>query len=623
MATTLKYDWQKIYSISAGSDGYRTYTIEVWLACSDQSAANNTSKLWWEVGVRTTSAGGGSGYNSTVKSHTLNVGGNSFTFSTSYGTYENQIPDGKYTKFADGTKTITHADNGTWANKSVTYSGYAFNGSTAISASGTSVTIPAIDRPSTVSLSTTSMVANGSNSVTITANKKSSAFRHKITATYSGHTENLNGGNAIPVVNSEKDAYEWTPAKTVFNYASSTATSMTVTFSIQTYTNSNCTTKVGSAITKTMTLSTNSSAFAPTITVSGVAEQGSNLSGVTGYNTVQYLSKKKISFTYSFVNNNTTLSSITCKCGSTTYSANGSGTSRTFTATNPTSATYSITVKDSRGYSTTWTSSGGQFIQYTYPTVGSVSVARDTETQGGEAVTLTSGKLQATGAYYAGQIGNTTNAVSVTYKIGSGSTVSLTDVESSGAWTVTDAVIASGLELTNSYTFTVTVTDAFNQTQSREFVLGPVIEPLWIGRDTVRVHNLVVDGAAYIPNIGYYTSVSVSDENAVSLTSGSSGVVASITITPSSRQERWLLLGNIKFASNATGRRVLYVGEGSTIGTNPQTNVSQPAVSGGVTMMSKVIYFAVSTSITINVVGYQNSGSALDATAYIRAIRIR
>lgn len=88
----------------------------------------------------------------------------------------------------------------------------------------------------------------------------------------------------------------------------------------------------------------------------------------------------------------------------------------------------------------------------------------------------------------------------------------------------------------------------------------------------------------------------------------------------------WFVEGNVGFAENATGRRVVDLATGSGSVTDAvlrQTGNTTTAVSGGVTALHTTWTTARSSQTTIYLNAYQNSGAALSVTGYIRALRIQ
>ena len=107
----------------------------------------------------------------------------------------------------------------------------------------------------------------------------------------------------------------------------------------------------------------------------------------------------------------------------------------------------------------------------------------------------------------------------------------------------------------------------------------------------------------------------------VSVSSGTGTAICSVTLEAGT----WLIEGNLAFVSNGTGRRIadLATASGSvTAGVIAQTGVEVPATSGGYTALHTGWITTRSSATTVYLNAYQDSGSSLSATGYIRAVRI-
>lgn len=86
----------------------------------------------------------------------------------------------------------------------------------------------------------------------------------------------------------------------------------------------------------------------------------------------------------------------------------------------------------------------------------------------------------------------------------------------------------------------------------------------------------------------------------------------------------WIVVGQISFAANATGRRCIRLHH-SKVGELVYTRVVSNAATGGNISRIQTVYpldLELSQTTNITIQTYQDSGSPLTATSYIRAIRI-
>lgn len=113
----------------------------------------------------------------------------------------------------------------------------------------------------------------------------------------------------------------------------------------------------------------------------------------------------------------------------------------------------------------------------------------------------------------------------------------------------------------------------------------------------------------------------LTDSDTVSVLNNSGTSIASVVLDPGT----WSIEGNVGFAENSTGRRVidLATGDGSvTDAVLRQTGESKQAVSGGITASHTGWITTRTSRTTVYLNVYQNSGGALSVTGYIRAVRI-
>ena len=113
--------------------------------------------------------------------------------------------------------------------------------------------------------------------------------------------------------------------------------------------------------------------------------------------------------------------------------------------------------------------------------------------------------------------------------------------------------------------------------------------------------------------------VDASDTTAVSKASGTWSSRASITLDAGV----WVIIAACQFASNATGRRGINL---STTSGSTSTSAAAAAVvaaaNGMQTVVSRSWVQTLTGSTTYHMNVYQNSGAALDTSAYLRAVRV-
>ena len=161
--------------------------------------------------------------------------------------------------------------------------------------------------------------------------------------------------------------------------------------------------------------------------------------------------------------------------------------------------------------------------------------------------------------------------------------------------------------------------DPLDPTATWPFVVGD-------GTDDENRHNaLAVDdagdthvyGKLIASNIGTILSANATK----SLTSGTGTSIASLSLAVGT----WVIEGNVGFASDATGRRMVNLATASgsvSASVMQQTGVEVPAANGGITALHTGWITTRSATTTVHLNAYQDSGGSLSCTGYIRAIRI-
>lgn len=357
-----------------------------------------------------------------------------------------------------GTVTIAHNDDG---NKTVAFS-FSYDPlerltqyyPASVSGSGT-MALTKIIRASVPTISPASLICDGSNSFTITTNRALATYTHTLTYTF--------GEASGTIAENVGTGTTWTPPLSLLaqipNAASGTGTITTTTYSD------------GQVIGTTSVPFTIRTETAVSLSAVTLTETGTNM--VTGADTVRYLSAKTVTATTGTFQG-ATAAQVTVTVGNITKTLTRSGNAWTFAGlTGMTAATYVVTMTDSRGLTRSQTFSGS-YYPYTYPTVKSLAVGRDTATS-------STGSLQADGEYYNGLNNALTAAIS------GDQTLAATVSQSSGEWEIDEAM--TGLDYDQSFSFTLTVTDSFGQSASKDVSLAVSKWTLWLGKTTVKIQD--------------------------------------------------------------------------------------------------------------------------------------
>lgn len=129
------------------------------------------------------------------------------------------------------------------------------------------------------------------------------------------------------------------------------------------------------------------------------------------------------------------------------------------------------------------------------------------------------------------------------------------------------------------------------------------------------------DGSLYANNHAGAIGETKAADATVNVLNNSGTAICSVVLDPGT----WAIEGNVSFADNSTGRRIIDLATGSGSVTDAvlrQTGESKQAVSGGITASHTGWITTRSSRTTVYLNAYQNSGGALSVTGYIRAVRI-
>lgn len=320
----------------------------VW--SSTQNTSANTSSVTAKLYVKRVTSYATTYKSSTPYSITINGDTTSGTKSINVG----NLSVGESTLVASKTVTVSHDADG---KKSIKIAGKVdFSGCNpgVGTVPSTSVTLPTIPRASTFTLSGTKNVGS---TVTVNITRASSSFTHTVQVSF-------NGGSYSNIATSVGTSTTYTLPS---SWASS-MTSSTAPFNIKVITY-NGSTKIGEKINSyTVSLS---STYAPTINSVTIAEGNS---AVTTGVYVQNLSKFKITVSAT-AKNGATLSTYTYKINGTTSVSGTSNSVTTGTITVVGSVTVAVTVTDSKGMSTTYSTTVNVVTQGTI-TIGTLQARR-------------------------------------------------------------------------------------------------------------------------------------------------------------------------------------------------------------------------------------------------------
>ncbi len=196
------------------------------------------------------------------------------------------------------------------------------------------------------------------------------------------------------------------------------------------------------------------------------------------YECMSLLSKKRVKVSAS-AKKHATIKTITVSVGTFNKTLNTSTADVLFDGlTNANSEiTYTITATDSRNNVITWTQKA-KYHQYVRPSIINLNVARN----GAES---SNGAISADGEYWQGKVGNTINAISIT--ITGSATGSTMGILNSNKWSATKPI--GGANPNQAYTYTLTATDKFGQSISRDITLAIEKALMQLGKTQVDVNG--------------------------------------------------------------------------------------------------------------------------------------
>lgn len=421
-----------------GSKGHHKFILTV--TQSTQSTENNTSTVSYKFQIAPVQTTWNWEQWADAISYSFTINGTKYT-----GTIPNY--DGYSTvTLKSGTQTVTHNSDGT---KSISYSfsvtdtsGQSYTSGNA-SANGT-LTLTTIARATTPTLSATSVVANGSNSVTINIAPASSSFKHKVRYDFGSLTGQSSGVGIGSGFSAQGNvSVTFVPPASLCSQIPN-AKSGTIKINLYTYTSSG--THIG---TKSINLTLTVPSYMPSI---GVPEiNGQNLlSGayVAGKSSASIFFDVATSYGATVQ-----LKDIKGTIDGKTYSGNAFNTS-VFSSG---SKSLSIKVTDSRGYTSTYLTPTTDMINvyaYSNPTITEFTLTRQEDDT--TVIATVKGTVSAI---------NNKNAKTITVTL-NGVTKPIT----SSAYTINGTATFTGVNSDVTYTGTAKIQDSYTSVSKNAVV---------------------------------------------------------------------------------------------------------------------------------------------------------
>lgn len=422
-----------IYSSASSTYGY---TLYVKFTETATSIANNTSSISISGYMKGNNIGWSSNYNSYLKLYWHDNNTNKDKLIATSSGFKSLAMNTK--KNISGTTTVTHKSDGSLSGYAkLTYTAGSNSGGYAPASNNVSTNSTALTKIARASsISSVSGTYLGS-SVTVAISRKSSNFTHKVEYSFAG-------SGYTTATSSATTSATFTPSLSLASNIPN-STSGTLTVRVTTY---NGSTKVGSAVTSTKTLSLPASVVP---TISSVSASRINNSVPSSWGVyVKGISGVTLAF-----------GSVSGAYGSTirSYSISGTGVSSSSTSTsyNPIGSsgtlTYTFKVTDSRGRTATKTISIS-VVDYSLPSI-SVTASRCDS----------SGTVTGNGTYLRVTANYSISSVSGKNSVSSRS-VRCNNVSNTTFTSGTAFVLAANCSIGSTYTLTASVTDALGKSAS-------------------------------------------------------------------------------------------------------------------------------------------------------------
>lgn len=449
MATTILNTNQGIATVSGISNAYKFYYSAT---LDSQSTASNTSTITFKFGIGTGTAGSYyySGWEGSSPGVTLYWSSDNSTW-TSLGMTVIGTTSASSVTYASKTFTVTHNSNG---SKSIYLRAVYTHGSSGATYmpvdttyTSSAITLTTIPRASSIAFaSSTYTIANtGSTALKYTITPKAS-FYHKVVWTIGSSSTTVNKTTAISSAASYSDI---TNALMLAKFSGKTAT---VTATLYTYSDSSLSTQVGSATSASCSLTVDTSAVKPSISLGSIAKNTGNLSVLVAGNSTAKCTSTVTNSTGASTSSVTWSISVASGSPSSTPTIASSSASQAITNTLPSCSSnytikFSATVTDSRGATATATTSSAATVygysvpSFTLSAYRCVSTSDNTADGAGAA------------AYY--------SRSAVTYSSITGNSITCTFKRDSTSISTASTAVSGSVSLatTSSMTFTATAYD--------------------------------------------------------------------------------------------------------------------------------------------------------------------
>ena len=322
----------------------------------------------------------------------------------------------------------------------------------------------------------------------VTYTRKNSAFREKLNIAIMGikfikTIQDYTSGTVIKLNSAElEDIYETTK-----NLDKGRCN---IGILLETWT-SDFKTKIGESVAYTKELTITDS---PTLDSVVVSDEGVAKPFIPNvYECMSLLSKKRVKVTAN-AKKHATIKSIAVSIGIFNKTVNTATADVLFDGLTNASGeiTYTITATDSRNNVTTWTQKA-KYHQYIRPSIINLNVARN----GAES---SNGAISADGEYWNGKVGDTTNAINIT--ITGSATGNTSGLLNGNKWSATKPI--GGANPNQAYTYTLTATDKFGQSISRDITLAIEKALMQLGKTQVDVNGNLCAEAFYLKNNNTY-----------------------------------------------------------------------------------------------------------------------
>ena len=422
-----------IYSSASSTYGY---TLYVKFTETATSIANNTSSISISGYMKGNNIGWSSNYNSYLRLYWHDNNTNKDKLIATSSGFKSLAMNTK--KNISGTTTVTHKSDGSLSGYAkLTYTAGSNSGGYAPASNNVSTNNTALTKIARASsISSVSGTYLGS-SVTVAISRKSSNFTHKVEYSFAG-------SGYTTVTSSATTSATFTPSLSLASNIPN-STSGTLTVRVTTY---NGSTKVGSAVTSTKTLSlpasvvpTISSVSASRINNSVPSSWGIYVKGISGVT----LAFGSVSGAYGSTIRSYSISGTGVSSSSTSTSYNPIGSSGTLT--------YTFKVTDSRGRTATKTTSIS-VVDYSVPSI-SVTASRCDS----------SGTITGNGTYLRVTANYSISSVSGKNSVSSRS-VRCNNVSNTTFTSGTAFTLAANCAIGSTYTLTASVTDALGKSAS-------------------------------------------------------------------------------------------------------------------------------------------------------------